>query len=152
MHPLRRGSLDRLSGSILVPLPCFLGVWILLEAMDSRVSSWVATSPGLAAHFGGSEDAVGSSNPSDFRLGRRRHDASRTECLDLRASPEDEAVEGSQAEPVPFPADREQSSAVYLCLDNVYLYKRLRVYHLTTRYILDMSLNRALSCHTPIAD
>jgi hypothetical protein len=55
----------------------------------------LATSPGLAAHFGGSKDAVGSSIPSDFRLGRRRYDESRTECLGLCASLEDEAVEGS---------------------------------------------------------
>jgi hypothetical protein len=50
-----------------------------------------------------------------------------------------------------FLADREQSSVVYLCLDDVYLYKRPRVHYLTRKCILDMSLNRALSSYTPVA-
>ena len=120
--------------------------------MDSRVSSLVAISPGLAAHFGGSKDAVGSSIPFGFRLGRRRHDGSRTECLSLRASPEDEALEASRAEPMPSLADREQSLVVHLCLGDVHLYKRLRDHYLIRKCTLDMSLNRALSSYIPVAN
>jgi len=103
-------------------------------------------------HFGDSKDAVGSSTPSDFRLGHRRHNASRTECLGLRVSPKDEVVEASRARPMPFPANCEQSYIVHSCLDDVHLYKRLRGYHLARICILDTSLNRVLSSHIPIAD
>ena len=103
-------------------------------------------------HFRDSEDTIGSSTPSDFRLGYRRHNASRTECLGLRASPEDEAVEASQAGPMPFPADRKQSHVVHLCLDDIHLCKRPRGYHLTRICILDTLLNRVLSSHIPVAN
>jgi hypothetical protein len=119
--------------------------------MESQVSSLVATSPGPVAHLGGSEDDVGSSTPSYFRSGRRQHDESRTGCPGLRASPRYGVVEASRAELMLFLADREQSSVVHSCLDDVHLCKRPRVHHLTRKCILDMSLNRALSSHTPVA-
>ena len=77
---------------------------------------------------------------------------SRTEYLDLCVSPKDEVVEGSQAKPVPFLADCKQSPIVHSCLDNIYLYKRLRGYYLTRICILDMLLNHTLSSYKPIAN
>jgi len=99
-----------------------------------------------------SQDAIGSSTPSDFQLGHQQHNASRTECLGLCASPEGGVVEASQAEPMPFPADCEQNHVVHSCLDDIRLCKRLRGHHLTRICILGMSLNRVLSSYIPVAD
>jgi hypothetical protein len=103
-------------------------------------------------HFAGSEDGVGSSIPSGSRSGRQLCDESRTECLGLRAFPESGEVEASRAEPVLSLADREQIPVAHSYLDDVYLYRRLRGCYLTRICILDMSLNRALSSYTHVAD